>query len=97
MQNEVAVGDGEVSDLYSMGTTLFTSLILLVTYKVLYESRSIINGRWPAITCCLKNAKDAFISRVPYTWYGALYGSFVFYFLSLYIISVSILNLVDYT
>merc|ERR1711904_104433 len=43
MRNKLTVGDGEVSDLYSMGTTLFTSLILLVTYKVLYECRSIIN------------------------------------------------------
>ena len=85
----MVVGDGEVSDLFSLGTTMYTSMILLVTFKVLYEGRSVINGRWPAITCCLKNAKDTFLSRVPYTWYGALYGSIIFYIISLYILDVS--------
>merc|ERR1712238_131911 len=71
------VGDGETSDWQSMGTTIFTSMMLLLAYKVLYESRSIINGHWPAITC--SKDSEGYLSRLPYTWYGVLIGSFLFY------------------
>jgi hypothetical protein len=63
-------------------------MILLLAYKVMYECRSIINGRWPCITCSSKNSEE-FMSRIPYTWFGVLIGSFLFYFLSLYLLSVS--------
>mmetsp|Transcript_9024 Transcript_9024/g.10441 ORF Transcript_9024/g.10441 Transcript_9024/m.10441 type:complete len:481 (-) Transcript_9024:80-1522(-) len=76
------VGDGETNDWQSMGTTIFTSMMLLLAYKVLYESRSIINGHWPAITC--SKDSEGYLSRLPYTWYGILIGSFLFYVLFLY-------------
>mmetsp|Transcript_24073 Transcript_24073/g.66728 ORF Transcript_24073/g.66728 Transcript_24073/m.66728 type:complete len:1719 (+) Transcript_24073:215-5371(+) len=74
------VGDGEGSDLQSVGLVIFSSMVILLAYKVLYESRSIINGKWPAIACW-KNAREGFWSRVPYSWYGILHGSVLFHFL----------------
>jgi len=56
--------------------------------KVLFESKSLINGRWPAITC-QKDATDGFWSRLPYTWYGLTYGSIFFYLIFLWIYEVS--------
>lgn len=84
------VGDGETSDWQSMGTTIFTSMMLLLAYKVLYESRSIINGHWPAITC--SKDSEGYLSRLPYTWYGVLIGSFLFYAVFLYTYTVSRCN-----
>ena len=71
-----------------ISTTIFTSMILLLAYKVMYECRSIINGRWPYITCSSKNS-EGFMSRIPYTWFGVSIGSFLFYILTLYLLSVS--------
>lgn len=78
------VGDGEGGDLQSVGTVTFTCLVFLLAYKVLYESRSLIHGRFPAFTC-RKDVKEGFWSRVPYTWYGVTYGSIIFYILFLWI------------
>jgi magnesium-transporting ATPase (P-type) len=88
MWNKDLVGDGEGGDLQSVGTIIFSSMILILAYKVLYESRSIINGKWPAFTC-RKDVKEGFWSRLPYTWYGVTYGSIIFYFLFLFIYQVS--------
>lgn len=91
MWNKDVVGNGEGGDLQSVGQVVFTSMIFLLAYKILYESRSIINGRWPAIACGNKNAKEGtgllgFFSRLPYTWYGVTYGSILFnlFFLFIY-------------
>jgi len=78
MRFHTRVGDGEGSDLKSLGTTMYSSLIIMLALKVLYESRSIINGKWPP---CWKAKKEGFFSRLPYTWYGITYGSLYFYFL----------------
>eukprot|EP00536_Pseudo-nitzschia_multiseries_P010237 jgi/Psemu1/242785/estExt_Genewise1.C_3060002 len=80
MQYHTRVGDGEGSDLQSVGLVIFSSMVILLAYKVLYESRTIINGKWPAIRCW-KSATGRFWSRIPYSWYGILYGSLFFYFL----------------
>jgi hypothetical protein len=45
--------------------------------QVLYESRSIIHGKWPAFTC--KKGGEGFFSRVAYTWWGVAAGSLGFY------------------
>eukprot|EP00531_Pseudo-nitzschia_arenysensis_P016673 CAMPEP_0116157348 /NCGR_PEP_ID=MMETSP0329-20121206/23298_1 /TAXON_ID=697910 /ORGANISM="Pseudo-nitzschia arenysensis, Strain B593" /LENGTH=1587 /DNA_ID=CAMNT_0003654453 /DNA_START=285 /DNA_END=5048 /DNA_ORIENTATION=+ len=79
MSNWSSVGDGEVADWQSLGTTVFTSLILLMGYKQLYEARSIINGKFPAFTAWCKKTEEGYISRIPYTWYGILYGTIVAY------------------
>jgi magnesium-transporting ATPase (P-type) len=89
MRNKDTIGDGTISDLQSVGTVIFTSMIFLLAYKVLYESRSIINGTWPALCGLRKSAKEGFFSRVPYTWYGVTYGSIIFYLLFLFIYQVS--------
>jgi len=85
MSNEDTVGDGDGADLQSVGTVIFTSMIILLAYKVLYEHRSIINGRWPALIGCFKKGDEGFWSRVPYTWYGVTYGSIIFYIFFLFI------------
>ena len=77
MQYRTRVGDGEGTDIQSVGLVIFSSMVMMLGYKVLYESRSIINGKWPP---WWKSHKDGFWSRVPYTWYGLTYGSFYFYF-----------------
>ena len=58
--------------------------------QVLYESKSIIHGIWPAFTC-REGVGEGFFSRVAYTWHGVLWGSFIFYivFLSIYNVSQS--------
>jgi len=86
------VGDGEVADWQSLGTTLYTSLVLLMGYKMMYEARSIICGKNPAIITCFKNTKEGFLSRVPYTWVCVVYFSFGVYFLFLLIYNVSLQN-----
>eukprot|EP00536_Pseudo-nitzschia_multiseries_P002375 jgi/Psemu1/251596/estExt_Genewise1Plus.C_310085 len=83
MWNKGSVGDGEVSDWQSQGVTIFTSLVLLMGYKVLYESRSLINGKWPAFIGCCNATNGGYKSRLPYTWYGILIGSFGAYGLCL--------------
>jgi magnesium-transporting ATPase (P-type) len=83
------VGDGEGTDLKSIGLVVFSSLILMLAYKVLYESRTIINGHWPP---WWKFNKEGFFSRVPYTWYGIFQGSIFFhffFFLPIYQVSAS--------
>lgn len=55
---------------------------------MLYESRSLIHGRFPAFAC-RKDVTEGFWSRVPYTWYGVTYGSIIFYFMFLWIYEVS--------
>jgi len=77
--NGSSVGDGEVADWQSLGSTIFSSMILLMGYKMMFESRSIINGKWPAIIACFKKTKEGFRSRIPYTWIGVLVGSFTLY------------------
>lgn len=79
MFNEAAVGDGEISDWQSQGVIIFTSLIVLMAYKVLYESQSLINGKLPVFFTCCSKTKEGYTSRLPYTWYGILFGSFGFY------------------
>ena len=73
------VGDGEVADWQSLGTALFTSLIVLMGWKMIYEARSIINGKFPPIFAYCKKASEGFWSRVPYTWYGLFHGSVLVY------------------
>lgn len=79
------VGDGEVADWQSMGTVLYTSLIVVMGYKMLYEARSILNGKFPAFIGFCSKTKNGFLSRFPYTWYGFLYGTIVFYALGVFI------------
>jgi magnesium-transporting ATPase (P-type) len=89
MRNNDSIGDGNSSDLQSVGTVIFTSMIFLLAYKIMYEHRSIINGTWPALCGLRKNAKEGLFSRLPYTWYGVTYGSIIFYILFLFIYQVS--------
>ena len=72
-------GDGEGGDYRSVGTTMFTSLVILMAYKVLFESKSLVHGRWPAITC--SKANDSFLNRLAYTWIGVSWLSVGFYFI----------------
>jgi magnesium-transporting ATPase (P-type) len=76
MNNGRPIGDGQIADWQSLGTTVFTSMVLLMGYKVMYESRSIINGKWPAFIACFKETKEGFLSRIPFTWIGVIYLSF---------------------
>jgi len=73
-----APGDGEGGDLKSVGTVTFTCLIILLAYKVLYESKALIHGYWPAFTC-KKGVGEGFWSRTAYTWHGVIFFSLAFY------------------
>ena len=72
-------GDGEGGDLKSVGTVTFTCMVFLLAYKVLYESRSLVHGRWPAFSCN-KADTEGFMSRIAYTWIGIVLLSLGFYF-----------------
>jgi len=94
MWNQKRVGDGEVTDWQSVGSTMYTPLVLIMGYKMLYESRSIINGKWPAFAPLFKKTKEGVLSRLPYTWISVIYGSFGVYalFLAFYDVSTQILG-----
>ena len=79
----------------------FATLILFCTqyvarayptfsFQVLFESKSLIHGRFPAWSCWHKNKKDGFFSRLGYTWIGVTYGSVFFWFMFIYLYSVCI-------
>ena len=71
-------GDGEGGDLKSVGTVTYSCMIILLAYKVLYESRSLVHGIWPAFTC-RKGVGEGFFSRVAYTWVTVGWLSLGFY------------------
>lgn len=81
-------GDGEGGDLQSVGTVTFTALIFILAYKVLFESRSLVNGTWPLFTC-KKGAEEGFASRLGYTWIAFIFGSILFYYFFLFMYDVS--------
>lgn len=76
-------GDGQGSGLEVFGTTIFTVLIYLLAYKVLFEGRSLIHGVFPPCTC-KKDSGEGVWNRVPYTWVGIVFGSLLFNFFALY-------------
>ena len=76
---EYEPGNGEGGDLMSCGTVTFSCLIVLLAYKVLYESKSLIHGIWPAFTC-RKRVGEGVWSRFAYTWIGVTFLSIGFYF-----------------
>lgn len=76
-------GDGEGGDLKVFGTTLYTVLMVVLCYKVLFESRSLVYGEFPACTC-RKNVGEGYLNRLAYSWYGVTFGSFIFLLLALY-------------
>lgn len=77
-------GDGDGGDMKVFGTTIFTILNWMLTYKVLYEGGSIIHGTCPPVSCN-KQEKDGLASRLPWTWVGAIILSIGINFLFLYI------------
>lgn len=77
MKYQTRVGDGEAGGISHIGLIIYSSLVILLVYKVLYESRTIIYGNWPP---CWHARKDGFWSNVPYSWYGVTIGSLYFHF-----------------
>jgi len=47
MKGESVVGDGEGGDLKVFGTVIYTILIFVLGFKVLYETRSVVIGVFP--------------------------------------------------
>lgn len=72
MRNEDrdAPGDGEGGDLKSVGTVTFASLIVLLAYKVLLESKSLLHGKFP--WCTFRSGGQGCSSRCSYTWVGSI-------------------------
>jgi magnesium-transporting ATPase (P-type) len=91
MRNALYPGDGDGSDLKVFGTAIFVALNWVLALKVLYESGSIIHGRWPALLGCCKNAKEGFWSRVAYTWHGIIFLCVGFNFFFIYLYQVRLL------
>jgi len=77
-------GDGEGGDLTSIGIVAYSNMILLLGYKVLYESKSIIHGQLPS---CNRNkeVEGGIANRLAYTWIGVLGLSYGFYLFFLYV------------
>lgn len=80
-------GDGEGGGIKIFGTTIFTNLVWMLAYKVLYEGRALIHGVWPALTC-RKGVGEGFFNRVAYTWVGVSWLSFIFLIVFYYIYQV---------
>jgi magnesium-transporting ATPase (P-type) len=77
-------GNGEGGDLKSVGFVAFSSMILLFCYKVLWESRSIVIGQWPAFRCWKKGI-EGWPNRLAYTWLSCGYCSIAFYLFAIYL------------
>lgn len=76
-------GDGEGGDLQVFGTTIYSQLIYVVTFKALFETRSLIQGEFPTFTC--KRGKgEGWWNRMGYTWVGMTWFSILFYIWFLY-------------
>mmetsp|Transcript_17125 Transcript_17125/g.24863 ORF Transcript_17125/g.24863 Transcript_17125/m.24863 type:complete len:1786 (+) Transcript_17125:45-5402(+) len=82
--NKNRPGDGEGGGYYVFGTLICNSLILTMTYKVIYETKSIIIGYPPACTC-KKDVGEGFINRLAYTWVGVTYGSVAPYIIFVFV------------
>jgi len=78
-------GNGEGGDLQSVGLVTFSCLIMLLAYKVSYETKSIITGKWPAIRLRKDPTGETWIDRVSYTWVGTAYFSVGFYLFFIYV------------
>jgi len=78
-----APGDGEGGDLKVFGTTIYSQLIYVVTFKALLETRSIINGELFTFTC-RKGKGEGWPNRMGYTWVGLTWFSIFFYIWFLY-------------
>jgi len=77
------VGDGEGGDLKVFGTTIYSQLVYVVTFKALYETRSVIHGEFPTFTC--KRGKgEGWWNRMGYSWVGVTWFSIIFYIWFLY-------------
>ena len=81
-------GNGEGGDLKSVGLVTFTCMIILLAYKVLFESKSIIVGKWPAITCRKSPIGESWFDRVAWTWVCTAYLSIGFYLFAIYVYSL---------
>jgi len=79
------IGNDESGNLLTVGLTLYTALILLLVLKVLFESRSIVNGSWPVY---FNKSNEHWASRIPYTWFGTIILSIGLYVLFLVIYSI---------
>lgn len=77
-------GDGESGDIKSVGFVAFTTLIIILSLKVVFESKAIIIGRWPAFQCWKKGA-EGWPNRLAYTWIANGWLSIGFYLMSVYI------------
>ena len=51
---------------------------LVYFFQVLYETKSLVHGIWPAFTC-RKGVGEGFPSRLAYTWIGVTWLSIIFY------------------
>ena len=63
-------------------------------FQVLFESRSLVYGEFPACTC-RKNVGEGYLNRLAYSWYGVTVGSFLFLLFALYVYEVCII-IMDY-
>lgn len=77
-------GDGDGGDLKVFGNIISTILNFVLAIKVLYESGSIIHGKWPALLACCRKTTDGFWSRVAYTWHGIIFLCIGFNFFFIY-------------
>ncbi len=93
MHNFDDPGDGDGGDLKIFGSLIFVILNWVLSLKVLYESGSIIHGKWPALMGCSKKSKEGFYSRVAYTWHGIIFLCIGFNYFFIYIYDVSIMYL----
>ena len=75
-------GNGE-GDLKTFGTVIYSALIFTLAYKVLFESRSIVSGVWPACTC-RDGVGEGWPNRLAWTWVGFLWLSVGFFFFAIY-------------
>jgi len=85
-KNQEIPGNGE-GDLWTMGQNIYGVMILTLAYKVLYETRTVINGMWPPFTCRNEPGSENWASRLSWTWIGIFPWSLLFFVWAIYLYS----------
>jgi len=81
-------GNGEGGGLIVFGTTIYTMLILVMGYKVLFECRSIIHGEWPFAFTRKDVGKEGFWDRLAYSWVGVSWLSLFLFVFAAYMLEL---------
>mmetsp|Transcript_48061 Transcript_48061/g.93881 ORF Transcript_48061/g.93881 Transcript_48061/m.93881 type:complete len:1668 (+) Transcript_48061:47-5050(+) len=75
-------GDSEGGGIVSFGSTMYYTLMFALNYKLMFETGAFIHGKFPWFKC---RGKESWPSRFPWTGFGLIVMSFLFFLFFVYI------------